>query len=42
MPTPAAQERPCAFADRVGAWYIQSKSSQYRKAHGLFFALAKQ
>ena len=36
MPTPAAQERPCAFADRVGAWYVSSKSSQYRKEHGLY------
>ncbi len=36
MPTPATQERPCAFADRVGAWYIPSRSSQYRKAHGLY------
>ena len=36
MPAPAAQERPCAFADRVGAWCISSKSSQYRKAHGLY------
>lgn len=31
-----AQERPCAFADRVGAWYTSLKSSQYRKAHGLY------
>lgn len=36
MPAPAAQERPCAFADRVGTWCISSKSSQYRKAHGLY------
>ena len=36
MPAPAAQERPCAFADRVGAWCISSKSSQYRKAYGLY------
>ncbi len=35
-PTPAVQERPCLFADRVGAWYISSRSSQYRKAHGLY------
>ena len=34
--TPAVQERPCLFADRVGAWYIASRSSQYRKAHGLY------
>ena len=36
MPAPAVRERPCAFADRVGAWYILSTSSQYRKAHGLY------
>ena len=36
MPTPTARERPCVFADRVGAWYISLKSSQYRKAHGLY------
>ena len=36
MPTPMSQERPCAFADRVGAWYVSSKSSQYRKEHGLY------
>ena len=30
------QERPCLLADRVGAWYISSRSSQYRKAHGLY------
>ena len=36
IPAPAARERPCLFADRVGAWYISSRSSQYRKAHGLY------
>ena len=36
MPAPTAQERPCAFAERVGAWYLSSKSSEYRKAHGLY------
>ena len=36
MPAPLERERPCAFADRVGTWYIQSRSSQYRKAHGLY------
>ena len=36
MPAPAVEERPCAFADRVGAWYILSRSSHYRKAHGLY------
>ena len=36
MPVPTAQERPCAFAERVGAWYLASKSSEYRKAHGLY------
>ena len=36
MPVPATGERPCAFADRMGAWYAQSRSSGYRKAHGLY------
>ena len=36
MPSPTTQERPCAFADRVGAWYVSLKSSQYRKEHGLY------
>ena len=36
MPTPVTGERPCAFADRMGAWYVQSRSSAYRKAHGLY------
>lgn len=36
MPAPTAQERPCAFAERIGAWYLSSKSSEYRKAHGLY------
>ena len=36
LPAPTMQERPCLFADRVGAWYISSRSSQYRKTHGLY------
>ena len=36
MPVPDAQERPCDFAERVGAWYLSPKSSEHRKAHGLY------
>ena len=35
-PAPVGRERPCLFADRIGARYISSRSSQYRKAHGLY------
>ena len=36
MPGPRTQERPTAYADRVGAWYVRSRSDQQRKEHGLF------
>ena len=29
-------ERPTAYADRVGEWYVSRRSSQQRKDHGLF------
>jgi len=36
MPHPAPGERPTTYADRVGAWYVQSISADQRKAQGLF------
>ncbi len=36
MPTPRQGERPTVYADRVGAWYVESKSDEHRKAHGLY------
>ncbi len=35
-PIPLPDERPTAYADRVGEWYIASKSQEYRKEHGLY------
>lgn len=36
MPGARTQERPTAYADRVGAWYVRGRSDQQRKEHGLF------
>ena len=36
IPGPRTQERPTAYADRVGAWYVRQRSDQQRKDHGLF------
>ena len=36
MPGPRTQERPAAYADRIGAQCVRRKSDQQRKAHGLF------
>ena len=36
MPNPKQGERPTAYADRVGEWYVTGKSDHYRKKHGLF------
>ena len=36
IPTPRQGERPTVYADRVGAWYVESKSDEHRKAHGLY------
>lgn len=36
VPHPAPGELPTAYADRVGAWYVQSLSADQRKAQGLF------
>ena len=36
MPVPAQGERPAAYADRVGEWYVASQSDGHRKEHGLY------
>ena len=36
IPTPRQGERPTVYADRVGTWYVESKSDEHRKAHGLY------
>ena len=36
VPSPRAEERPVAHADRIGEWRAVRKSSQQRKEHGLF------
>ena len=36
IPTPRQGERPTVYADRVGAWYVESKSDEHRKTHGLY------
>ena len=36
LPSPASGERPTAYADRVGEWYVATKSDEYRKARGLY------
>ena len=36
IPMPLHNERPTAYADRVGEWYIASKPQAYRKKHGLY------
>ena len=35
-PEPREDERPAAYADRVGEWYADQTSDAQRKAHGLF------
>ncbi len=35
-PMPLPDERPTTYADRVGEWYIASRSQEYRKKHGLY------
>ena len=36
MPVPHEAERPVAYADRVGEWYVSQRSDRHRKDHGLF------
>lgn len=36
MPEPNEGERPAAYADRVGEWYVSRKSARHRKDHGLY------
>lgn len=36
MPLPREGERPAAYADRVGEWYVSQKSARHRKDHGLY------
>ena len=36
MPLPDEGERPVAYADRVGEWYVSTKSARHRKDHGLY------
>ncbi len=35
-PMPLPDERPTTYADRVGEWYIASRSQEYRKKYGLY------
>lgn len=36
MPLPKEGERPAAYADRVGEWYVSRRSARHRKDHGLY------
>lgn len=36
FPVALPEERPTAYADRVGEWYIASKPQEYRKKYGLY------
>ena len=36
MPAPRKGERPTAYADRIGEWYVAQRSDRQRKDHGLF------
>lgn len=36
IPPPAAGERPTRYADRIGEYYVASRSEAHRKQHGLY------
>ena len=36
IPLPTLHERPTAYADRVGEWYVSTKPDAHRKGHGLY------
>ena len=36
VPIPIDGERPAAYADRVGEWYVAQKSPEHRKSYGLY------
>ena len=36
IPSPILHERPTEYADRVGEWYVSTKTQAYRKGHGLY------
>lgn len=36
VPNPNVGERPTEYADRVGMWYVEQKSNEHRKEHGLY------
>ena len=36
VPLPIDGERPAAYADRVGEWYVAQKSPEHRKNYGLY------
>jgi adenine-specific DNA-methyltransferase len=36
LPTPLSGERPTAYADRVGSWYVSTVTAEHRKKHGLY------
>ncbi len=38
--TPEPDERPIAFADRVGAWYVSRVTEEHRKGHGMYLTPA--
>ena len=40
VPGPRTQERPTAYADRIGEWCIRQKTDRQRKDHGLFLTPA--
>lgn len=36
VPFPVSDEQPTVYADRLGQWYVASKSQEYRRKHGLY------
>lgn len=36
IPKPQAGERPAAYADRVGSWYVSTVTAEHRKKNGLY------
>ncbi len=36
IPPPAPRERPTEYADRIGQYYVASRSETHRKRHGLY------
>lgn len=36
LPGPQANERPAAYADRIGGWYVSTVTAEHRKKNGLY------